>query len=190
MKFCHIAFTMRCLEAGESPLLSLLCQWYLFILLKSNLVWASTKIQQLRRQLYLNKTCLLTLHSFGKSLRVFRFYVGVFYSPLKKCLSLLKGGEKITFFTCGNFFFPSFVTWISSSSPNRSLSLSQSRLGLITLGYSSVHPHPQDGLKSSLMSPTVAKGPDSLLRIGKGPHIYYYNLIIIIIYYFFSSVVN
>ena len=46
-EICHIAhitLTMRCLEAGESPLLSVLCQWYLFILFKSNLVWTSTKI--------------------------------------------------------------------------------------------------------------------------------------------------
>ena len=123
----------------------------------------------------------LTSRSFDKSLRVSRFYVGLFHYTPKICHSLLKGGEKITFFTCGNFFFPSFMTGISSSSPNLSHSLSQSRLGLITLDYSSVHPHPQDGLKSSLMSPTVTKGPDSLLRIGKGPHI----IIIIILFLLF-----
>ena len=167
MKFCHIAFTMRCLEAGESPLLSLLCQWCLFILLKRNFVWTSTKIQQLRRQLYLNKTCLLTSHSFGKSLRVFRFYVGVFYSTPKNVLVSWKEVRKLLSSLVAIFSFPVlWLTGISSSSPNLSLSLSQSRLGLITLDYSSVHPHPQDGLKSSLMSPTVTKGPDSLLRIG------------------------
>ena len=110
MKFCHIAFTMRCLEAGESPLLSVLCQWYLFILLKSNLVWTSTKIQQLRRQLYLNKTCLLTSHSFGKSLRVFRFYVGVFYSTPKNVLVSWKEVRKLLSSLVAIFSFP--VLWL------------------------------------------------------------------------------
>ena len=74
----------------------------------------------------------LTSRSFDKSLRVSRFYVGLFHYTPKICHSLLKGGEKNTFFTCGNFFFASVVLGLeissSSSSSPVTLSLSQDRL--------------------------------------------------------------